>query len=111
MMQIVEAAKPQGLVLQISGRLDSNTARDLEAVLPARVQSQKAVLVDLSQVQYVSSAGLRVLLKGAKGAKASGCNLMLSGLAPDVYEVFDVSGFATIFSIYPTADAALASVG
>lgn len=110
-MQIVEAAKPQGLLIQLSGRLDSNTARDLEAVLPVRVQSHKVVLVDLASVQYVSSAGLRVLLKGAKGAKASGANLMLSGLAPDVREVFDVSGFSAIFSIYDDAEAALASAG
>lgn len=108
-MQIVESARPEGLVIQLNGRLDSTTSRDLEAVLPARVQAQPVVVVDLAEVRYVSSAGLRVLLKGAKGAKASGNKLMLCGLSPDVREVFDVSGFTPIFSIHDSAEGALAS--
>jgi anti-sigma B factor antagonist len=78
--------------------------------LPARVQSNATTILDLADVPYVSSAGLRVLLKGAKMAKASGHTLMLSGLSAPVQEVFDISGFSSIFQIETTVEAALARV-
>ncbi|WP_084384810.1 STAS domain-containing protein [Novosphingobium naphthalenivorans] len=109
-MEISEDIRGTALVLSLTGRLDSNTASDLEHVLPARVEGQAATVVDLSQVSYVSSAGLRVLLKGAKTARASGHRLALSGLAPSVREVFDISGFSTIFTIEPDVEAAIAAI-
>lgn len=109
-MEIEEKMTGSVLVLALTGRLDSNTAPDLENVLPARVGEHPATVVDLSQVGYVSSAGLRVLLKGAKTARSSGNRLILSGLATSVREVFDISGFSTIFAIEPDIDAALASL-
>ena len=75
------------------------------------MQADPATVVDLSSVSYVSSAGLRVLLKGAKTAKASGHRLVLAGIAPSVREVFDISGFSTIFTIVEDMDAALAAIG
>ncbi len=58
-MQISEELKPEALVIVASGRIDSNTASQLEAVLPDRVQVNDATVMDLSDVAYVSSAGLR----------------------------------------------------
>ena len=65
-----------------SGRIDSNSAPQLEAVLPDRVQQHEATIMDLAGVAYVSSAGLRVFLKGMKAAKAGGHRLVLTGLSP-----------------------------
>lgn len=110
-MEISEEQNGGALVIAASGRIDSNTANLLEAVLPARVLSSEATVMDLGGVSYVSSAGLRVLLKGAKTAKASGHRLVLSGLAPSVREVFDISGFSAIFTIADDVDAALAAIG
>lgn len=110
-MEIREETSGRVLVLMLSGRLDSNTASELESVLPERVRQHSASVVDLSQISYVSSAGLRVLLKGAKAARAVGSSLVLSGLSPAVREVFDISGFSTIFSIEADADSALAAIG
>src|SRR3546814_21173006 len=87
------------VVLALAGRLDSNTAPDLEQARPTRIGQHPATIVDLSQVGYVSSAGLRILLKVAKTARSSGHRLVLSGLAPSVREVFDISGFSSIFAI------------
>ncbi|MEJ2407756.1 MAG: STAS domain-containing protein [Novosphingobium sp.] len=109
-MDISEDITGAALVLALAGRLDSNTASDLETVLPARVEARAATVVDLSQVSYVSSAGLRVLLKGAKTARAFGHKLALSGLAPSVREVFDISGFSTIFTIESDVEAAIAAI-
>ncbi|MCT2401532.1 STAS domain-containing protein [Novosphingobium mangrovi (ex Huang et al. 2023)] len=110
-MEISEEIKGAALIVSVAGRLDSNTAPQLESTLPERIESNAATIVDLSQVSYVSSAGLRILLKGAKVAKASGNRLILSGLAASVREVFDISGFSSIFAIEPDVDAALASIG
>jgi anti-sigma B factor antagonist len=110
-MEISEERKGGAWVIAASGRIDSNTAGDLEGVLPARVQDNDATVMDLGGVSYVSSAGLRVLLKGAKTARATGHRLVLSGLAPSVREVFDISGFSAIFAIEADVESALAAIG
>lgn len=109
-MDISENSRDGALVISAAGRIDSTTAGALEAVLPGRVRDQDVVVVDLSAVPYVSSAGLRVLLIGAKGAKAAGHKLIITGVAPAVREVFDISGFSKIFTIADDVDAALASL-
>lgn len=109
-MQITEEFHGTVLVVSASGRIDSNTAGELEAVLPDRVEAQDATVMDLSEVAYVSSAGLRVLLKGAKTAKATGHRLTLAGLNASVQEVFDISGFSSIFTIEPDVEQALAAI-
>jgi anti-sigma B factor antagonist len=110
-MQIKELSREGVLVVALDGRLDSNTSGALEAVLPARIQSNDRVVLDLSQVPYVSSAGLRVLLIGAKAARAGGRKLALAGLSDSVREVFDISGFTSLFTLAPDVDTAIAALG
>ncbi len=110
-MDISENSRDGALVISAAGRMDSTTAGALEAVLPARVKENKAVVLSLADVPYVSSAGLRVLLIGAKAAKAAGNRLVITGVAPAVREVFDISGFSKIFTIEADVDAALAKLG
>lgn len=109
-MEIKETSEDTIVVLTLSGQIDSSTAGQLEDVLPAYVQRAPCVVLDLASVPYVSSAGLRVMLKGIKLAKNAGHALVLAGLAPQVYEVFQVSGFATIFRIFTDRAAALAAL-
>lgn len=110
-MDIHEETRGSVLLVTAAGRLDSNSAGELEAVLPPRVQANDKVVLDLAGVPYVSSAGLRVLLMGAKAARAKGHRLVLTGLSPSVREVFDISGFSSIFTIEADVDAALAGLG
>ncbi|TAJ73449.1 MAG: anti-sigma factor antagonist [Phenylobacterium sp.] len=110
-MQINEETRGDVLVVAATGRLDSGSAGELEAVLPARVQTHDKVILDLAEVPYVSSAGLRVMLIGAKAARAKGHKLVLTGLAQTVREVFDISGFTSIFAIEADVESALASLG
>ena len=110
-MDISENSRDGVLVINASGRLDSSSAGELEAVLPARAKDRKAVILSLADVPYVSSAGLRVLLIGAKAAKAAGNTLVITGLSPAVREVFDISGFSKIFTIEADVDAAMAAIG
>jgi anti-sigma B factor antagonist len=110
-MDISENSRDGALVISARGRIDSNTASSLEAVLPGRVRDNGVTIVDLAEVPYVSSAGLRVLLIGAKAAKAAGTRLILAGLSPAVREVFDISGFSKIFTIESDLEGALAAIG
>lgn len=109
-MDIREETRGDVLLVLAAGRLDSNSAATLEAVVPARAQERAKLLLDLAGVPYVSSAGLRVLLMGAKAARAKGHRLVLTGLSPSVREVFDISGFTSIFSIETDVDSGLAAL-
>ena len=97
-------------VVQFEGHLDTNTAPDAQARLDELVAGGKTnILVDFSDLEYISSAGLRVLLATGKRLGSSGGNLRLCNLNETVREVFDMSGFSTIFSVFDDRAEALAS--
>jgi len=100
-MDITETSEGGKTVAVLEGRLDTATAAAAEAKLLALL-SQGAVIADLSAVRYVSSAGLRVLLKAAKQAKTAGHAFSVSGLQPAVREVFEISGFDKIIPAFNT---------
>jgi anti-sigma B factor antagonist len=106
-MEIDEHTEADHLVIALSGRLDSNTAPELEKSLSPRMQDRQTVIVDMSRLDYVSSAGLRVLLKAAKIARTEKHRLALAGLTAQVQEVFEISGFTAIFSIYESRQKAI----
>lgn len=106
-MEIAEHTEADKLVIAVGGRLDSNTSPQLEQMLCPRVETSEAVIVDMSRLDYVSSAGLRVLLKAAKVARSTQHKLALAGLTPQVQEVFDISGFTAIFTIFESRQKAL----
>ena len=110
-MEIIAQSTDGIVIIEPRGRIDSNTAKSFEEVILAAIVPQApAMVVDCTQLEYVSSAGLRVLLMAAKRIKAAKGRLALCGLKPHVQEVFDVSGFSTIFAIQAGRDAALATV-
>ncbi len=85
---------------KLSGRLDGLTAPDHEKALhEALASAGTALTIDLADLSYVSSAGLRVLLSTAKAAKARGTSITLTKPQPSVLEVLRLSGFDTIFAI------------
>lgn len=92
-----------------SGRLDANTSERFESeVLEQVSQSPKGMVMDFSEIGYVSSAGLRVVLLAAKKVKAAGGTFVLCGISPAIREVFRVSGFLSILTVEPDREAALA---
>lgn len=87
-------------VVRMSGRLDTVHAKTFETYFAESVQGvSDAVVIDMSQIDYIASSGLRSLLIAAKQMRAAGRDLTLRGLQPHVREVFDISGFSTIFKI------------
>ena len=69
---------------------------------------ERPMTLDFTKLDYISSAGLRVLLGAAKTLLASGGSLGIFGLNPSVLEVFEISGFSTILAVYPSEAEALA---
>jgi anti-sigma B factor antagonist len=106
-MEIDEHTEANQLVIAVAGRLDSNTSPEFENTLCPRVQERATVIVDMARLDYVSSAGLRVLLKAAKIARTEQHRLALAGLTAQVQEVFDISGFTAIFTIYASRQKAI----
>lgn len=95
-------------VVSLKGRLDINTHGQLESELNALAgKGQAKVLIDFKELEYISSAGLRVLLSGAKTFKKINGTLALAALAPTVRQVFEISGFTSIFPLYATREEAL----
>ena len=99
-MEITEAEEAGRIVAVLEGRLDTATAPLTEARLIEILKLGRGVIADLSQVRYVSSAGLRVLLKAAKHAKTSGVHFSVAGLQAPVREVFEISGFDKIIPAF-----------
>jgi anti-anti-sigma factor len=110
-MEIQEQRQGNAIVLGPVGRLDSLSCREFEARLLNALSESGTVVVDCAAMVYISSAGLRSLLVAAKQARASNGQLALAALRDNPREVFDISGFSTIFSIHPTVAAAIASFG
>jgi anti-sigma B factor antagonist len=97
-------------VVKVKGRIDANSAPGMEAIINAPLErGVKKIVVDLSGVEYMSSAGLRVLLASLKKVRSIGGELRLAGMQPFVREVFDMTGFSRLFSVSPTAEEAVKS--
>ncbi len=99
-MQISTRTSNDIHIVAITGSLDSTTSPEAQKSLGAVVAGARKVMLDFSQLDYISSAGLRVLLGAAKQLRGSGGTLGMFGLNQSVREVFEISGFSSILSIY-----------
>lgn len=108
-MDVTTRTQGDVLIVAIAGSLDSITSPQAQQALDAIVaQGAKKVAVECTALDYISSAGLRVLLGLAKQLAAKGGALRTFGLNQTVREVFEISGFSTIFKVFPGESDALA---
>ena len=99
-------------LVRLAGSVDGLTAGDLLERLTAELARGRARLVgSLADVEYTSSAGLRVLLAVLNDARARGGDLRLAAVRREVYRVLDLAGFSGILKIFDDVDAAVASFG
>ena len=98
-MRITSYAGAGATVTTFDGRLDASTAPQAEAALTEAL-AKGSVIADFAQVAYVSSAGLRVLLKASKQATATKHRFVICGLQPSVREVFEISGFERFIPLF-----------
>lgn len=107
-MDLKEIKKDKATVIMVEGRLDSSSSGMLEKKILSLIETgEKNFLVDFSGMDYISSAGLRVLLMAAKKTKPAGGKVVLSALTDNVKEVFDIAGFTSIFAIFTTQEEAI----
>jgi anti-anti-sigma factor len=105
-MKIFQEEKDGVVCLKISGRLDAESAPDAEQAVKGLLgEGKRRLLFDLSEMSYISSAGLRVVLIAVKQLQRTGGKIVLSALTPTVKEVFDVSNFSRIIPITETVEA------
>lgn len=86
------------LTIAISGRLDTSTAPQLESVVKAEIMGIKALIFDMEKLEYISSAGLRVLLSTQKAMNQQG-EMKLIHVNETIMEIFEITGFTDILTI------------
>lgn len=107
-MEISEKRVGDVAVVAVSGNLDTNTAPQAQSALEALVGDGGAkIVVNCEDLDYISSAGLRVLLATAKRLRGTGGALRICSLNETVSEIFEISGFNTIFSVFDDEQQAL----
>lgn len=107
-MKILEEKKGHIHIFKLSGRLDSNTSPKLETgILNALENGTNDIILNFEDLEYISSAGLRVILKTTKDLKRREGRLLLCSMQDYVREVFEIAGFDTFLSITVTMDDAL----
>jgi len=110
-MDITETKHDQYSIFKLNGRLDSNTALGFEQKLFECIENgTQRLILDFQDLDYISSAGLRVILKATKNLKSAEGKLVLCAMQDYVKEVFEISGFDSFLPIEATLDDAVKSV-
>ena len=112
MIQVESTVKNNVTVVRVTGRLDAATSNEFEQACAGAVSAgAQTLILEVSQLRYVSSAGLRVVLSAAKAVQGKGGTLRVAGLGGMVREVFEISGFSGLFPQHESVEAALAAAG
>ena len=107
-MEIKTVDRDGATIIEISGSLDANTVPQAQDEIMPLIVPDCFLVLDMSECQYVSSAGLRLLLMIAKRLKtAEGGEWCLAGLSEEVKDVMEMTGFASFFKMFDTVPAAI----
>lgn len=110
-MNVSSRRHASATIVQIAGRLDQDSCESFRARLAHEVQEAAArggcVVLDLSALDYVSSAGLRCFMIGAREARAQAIRVVAAAPQPMVREIFEISHFNLVFQVFPTLAEAL----
>lgn len=107
-MEIETRKQEKATVVSVTGKMDAVSSPALEKELSQLMaQGEKDFVIDLGELDYISSAGLRVILATAKRLKGKEGKILLASLQDMVKEVFEISGFSAIIPIYESLESAL----
>jgi anti-anti-sigma factor len=98
------------MIVSVSGRLDTHTTGQFDEAMTPLAETEKHLVIDFSNLEYISSAGLRSILMVAKKVKENQGSLALASLTQMVKDVFEMSGFGAIIRIYPDSPSACADI-
>ncbi|WP_269585352.1 STAS domain-containing protein [Roseibium sp. Sym1] len=108
-MEIAEHMDGGVKLLSLNGRLDGSTSEHVTEAVLKRVPDTPVLVLDLHEVTYISSAGLRVLIIAAKAARGAKTRLMIAGPTERVSEVLKISGIYSLLEIHPDRQKAVAA--
>ena len=107
-MKITNKTIGQGTLAAVDGRIDTTNYNEFENAMNKLFEENvKSIYLDCSQLSYISSSGLRVFLTVQKKMMGTGGKFVLFAMQPTIKEIFDISGFSTIFNICETEAEAL----
>lgn len=107
-MELQFDQKDDFTIVYVSGRVDTTNYNEFEKQVSEKVDASNSnVIINCSELNFISSSGLRVFLLTQKKLTAAGRKLKLSDMQPAIKEIFDISGFSQIFEIYDTEEKAL----
>ncbi|WP_294509515.1 STAS domain-containing protein [uncultured Bilophila sp.] len=110
-MQAVISEQGCVSILALSGRMDATTASVFDEACRSLLDGgAKKIVVDLAGIEYISSAGLRVILTMVKASKGAVATLAFCSMQSMVAEVFKISGFSSMLPIYATRDEAVSAL-
>ena len=113
-MNVSSRRYANAIAVQAAGRLDQDTCEafrgQLMAFVDAAAHDGGAIVLDLSQLEYVSSAGLRCFMLASRQAKAQHGRIFVAALQPMVAEIFQISHFNLVFQVFPTVREAIGAV-
>lgn len=110
-MEIIEERRENILILRVIGRLDSSTSKMMEErLLPIIDSGEGRLVIELSQLDYISSAGLRVFLLAAKRMGNAKGRMILCSLKDAVKQVFDIAGFSSFLTLASSTEEAINTI-
>jgi len=113
-MNVTSRRFANAVVVHAAGRLDQDTCEafrgDLLKYVDEAAHAGGAIVLDLSSLEYVSSAGLRCFMLASRQAKAQHGRIFVAALQPMVAEIFQISHFNLVFQVFPTVREAVAAV-
>ena len=110
-MEIIEEKQNDVSIFRLNGRLDSNTSPEFEGKILETIENgANKLIIDFAALEYISSAGLRVVNKTLRQLKPSEGKLVLCSMQDYVKEVFEIAGFDTFIPIVSDMDEALLKV-
>jgi stage II sporulation protein AA (anti-sigma F factor antagonist) len=110
-MEILEQKKDNFTIVVINGRLDTTNYQDLEKKLQQLMDDGASHLIlNCVKLDYISSSGLRIFLMFLKKIKAMNGKFVICSLQENIHEIFQISGFTTIFDIHPNCEEAVSSL-
>lgn len=107
-MELQFKQKDSFTIVYVSGRVDTTNYNEFEKQVSEKTyETNENVIINCSELNFISSSGLRVFLMTQKKLTATGRKLKLCNMQPAIKEIFDISGFSQIFEIHDTEEEAL----
>jgi anti-sigma B factor antagonist len=109
-MKVTITEQGEVAVVEVSGDIDSKTAPEFERSAKAAMDMSKKIAIDLTAVEFMSSAGLRVLLMVYRNIKAQSGKVVLVGVSEDIQDVMSTTGFINFFTIVEKLDEGISTL-